>query len=320
VASTAFGIAALYELSGENPSGWRIALPLTLSVASHGIGVAFLAAASVFAFVSRRWSMAAWIAIPLVVLASWSVALQLGELSKQTPITWPGVPTIGLFILVGTAASVTGPFGLRPEFGVILLPIGSIALARLSRPASPTMVAAAAAAIATEFALVALIRGNLGPAETASQRYLYVSVPFLLLLIGGWLGSRPVPLPADPRLRFTLIALVTTFVVLGSARSLVLGRLEAGKWSDRTRAVGYLAEHVEWLPAVSILLAPPPSQLVAVLGSSGGLDQDRIVGISFGPPPRDAIAWACDQFLKIGGADPTHSVDACVADAAGERD
>jgi hypothetical protein len=320
VCSACFGIAALCELSRENPSGWRIATLLTLAVASHGVGVAFLVAGGSFAILSRQWSAARWIVIPCAILALWSLALQLGELSRQTPIAWPSATTIGAFIFEGTAASVAAPFGLRPVLGYILVVIGALALARLGKPTSPALVVAGAAAIATEFALVALVRGYLGPNETSAQRYLYVSVPLILVLIGGWLGRRTVPRPADQRIRFALVSLVIALLVLGNVRSIILGRVEAGKWSDRTQAIAYLAERIDWLPAVSILRAPPPKQLLSVINESGRLDQDQILGISFGPPPREAIAWACEQFFETAVSDPLHTADDCVAAAATKLD
>jgi hypothetical protein len=312
VGATVFGLAAFYELAGPSPVGWRIALLLTLAIASHAVGFAFLAGSWVLAMAARRWRLAAWVLVPGAILAVWAVTLQISQLSTQTPIAWPGLPSIVGFIAEGSAASAGAMVGLRPEVGIIVLLAGGLVIAWFGRPANSPMVVGAATVIAAEFAMVSFIRGFLGPGEAAAPRYLYVSVPLLLTIVAAWVGKRSLSPIARPRLQFTVAALVVTVAVLGNARLLILGRGAANTWSDRTRAVSYLADRVPWLPQASVFQMPPPVELRQLQDRFGRLDRDSMIGVAFAAPPQEAIVWVCEQFF----ADPDRARECATAGAS----
>jgi hypothetical protein len=85
---------------------------------------------------------------------------------------------------------VGATFGAPPAAGVVILGVLAAIAARWARrPAHPELALAAIAGLATEYALVAISRGQLGLGVVLWSRYLYVGVPLVLIAVAGWLGS-----------------------------------------------------------------------------------------------------------------------------------
>jgi hypothetical protein len=204
----AAGLGSLLALEGESRRRDVVAaLLLTLSLASHPLGLAFVSAAAVLVLTRdppRRWESSWIFAAPLCLYAAWWVLLRP---AGSTPMQW-GLGATASFVgesWTATTEAVTGLAGvLDPPIqtnpigwiaGAVLIALVAAAVAMNLRRFPPSFWAIAAGLL-TLMLSTAATRGNaflmaIRPAD--SPRYLYPQAFLLLLLLVEVAGAiRPV--------------------------------------------------------------------------------------------------------------------------------
>jgi len=235
----------------------------------------------------------------MAVLVGWTATFQLGGMTAQGAILGDGLRNMPWFIVLGFGSSLAGIFGLRQEVGLLLIGVVAIALALFQRrPLDGVAVVAAAAGVATEFALIGLVRSQFGDQAASWARYQYVSIPLLLIGLSAWFGTPATIAPGHRRMTFVGVSLILAIALIGNVRMLILGRGAALIWADRARAVALLAETVPDLPAYVIIQFPLPERLRAIEAEFGKLDRDALLGVTFPRPSGDSIKYICEFFYE----------------------
>ncbi len=177
-----FGLLALLALDMKSRAGDIAACAaLVIAVGWSGVAVPFLAAAAAGLVVRRRVGAAWWaVAAPVALIAAWN--LRYGVDRPDYAANLPDVPSYALHML---AAIPMGLFGTSQGVGIVLA-IAGIGLAAWGlwtvRQSSPLAWEAAAGLLAF-VAVTALSRAQ--DDDPGSNRYIYVSVVFALLLAAG---------------------------------------------------------------------------------------------------------------------------------------
>ena len=315
VGATVAGFAAIWVL--EASAHWRplVSLLLLVALASHPVAAALLVAAGVLTVGRRRWADVPWIAAPTLLLAIWMLNFQLSGLAGQAGIIGSGMLQIPRFVALGFTSTAAAILGIRPELGLGLLASVGVLFAIRGRPFDTIAFVAFAAGIAAEFTLISLVRSQFGDSATAWARYMYVSVPLLVLAVTAWLGPSPLDLARRPFLR-TAVAFLLVLAFVGNVRTLVLGRRAAMEWADRARAIESLAFADPALPEYYIIQFPLPSELPQIVGRFGRLDRDQLLGVRFPPPAPEAFAYVCGFFYE-GDSQGAERCTSIGIDAAG---
>ncbi|HKV87115.1 MAG TPA: hypothetical protein VJT78_03875 [Candidatus Dormibacteraeota bacterium] len=194
LASVGFGLAMLITLiGGSSPRRAAIAAALlTGSLLFSGVGVPFAAAAVVLlAFTAGRRRELAWFVPVGLALAAWYVAF--GRFG-QHPDPQPTAANLFLmpgYTLWGMAQSAAAVIG---EAGWIAVPLLAVAIAAVAwawwRRRDPFPVAVAAGLVSF-FAVAGLTRAQLGYAQAASSRYMYVGALLWIVLLAEPARSLP---------------------------------------------------------------------------------------------------------------------------------
>ena len=194
VGSTLLGVSAAY-LAVTGTASWRktwVLAGLTLaSLATSGVGLAYLIVVPlVLAWRRRRYAVAAF-GLPLLVYIMWHA--HYGSSFEYPPNGSATVPLIvGAFVVVGLAAALTGYFGFQTTSMVTYLVVGlpilaGIVLACRALIANRTLAGRTPAAMCVGavafFGTVGLARGGLGLSWAATSRYFYVAIALLLPVI-----------------------------------------------------------------------------------------------------------------------------------------
>ena len=194
VGSTLLGVSAVYlAVTGTAswPKTWVLAGLTLASLATSGVGLAYLIVVPlVLAWRRRRYAVAAF-GLPLLVYIMWHA--HYGSSFEYPPNGSATVPLIvGAFVVVGLAAALTGYFGFQTTSMVTYLVVGlpilaGIVLACRGLIANRTLAGRTPAAMCMGavafFGTVGLARGGLGLSWAATSRYFYVAIALLLPVI-----------------------------------------------------------------------------------------------------------------------------------------
>jgi hypothetical protein len=194
VGSTLFGVGAVY-LAVTGTASWRktvVIAGLTLaSLATSGVGLAYLIVVPLVLEWRRRRYAVAVFGLPLLVYITWHA--EYGS-SLEYPLNASAtVPLmVGAFVTIGLASALTGYFGFETTSLVTYLVVGSPILAGIMVAcrglianrtlAGRTPVAMCVGAVAF-FGTAGLARGGLGLGWAATSRYVYVAIALLLPVI-----------------------------------------------------------------------------------------------------------------------------------------
>lgn len=317
VGSAASGIWAMFLLlRGERV---RVATALLLvSVGSHPVGAAFLAACIIVSVIRDRRSLA-WLAVPCALLAVWFLVFDIPAIAARSGSFASGLIHIPSFIVAGVATAAGSILGLSTSAGIIILAFITAAAVRLRpRPSRPIVVVGAFTALAAEYALVAISRSEYGISSVAWSRYIYVAVPLLLVVIAAWFGPWTAVGPHwGPRYAYGLVA-VTAVAVGGNMLSLIRSNESELEYAHRARAIAAVAS---WSADVrgppSDVHIPEPALLRALIVAHGSPTRDDLVPFVV-PAVPDGIARSICEEMLINRADLSVCLQA-VADGVGSR-
>jgi hypothetical protein len=191
VGSTLLGVTAVY-LAVTGSTSWRktgALAGLTLaSLATSGVGLAYLIVVPlVLAWRRRRYGVAAF-GLPLLIYVTWYALY--GRVLTHPPDASATAPLIvGAFVALGLVAALTGYFGLPMNSLAAFLIVGVPVLAGLTLAcrdwmANRTLVGRTSLAMyagaGAFFGAAGLARGGLGLGTATASRYVYVAIALLL--------------------------------------------------------------------------------------------------------------------------------------------
>ena len=200
VGAMAAGLVALDALDGA-PSGRRavvVVVALLVAVMTAGVGTLFVGASGVLMLVTPAWRRWLWtLAIPTGAYLTWFLlAGHSGVGTFRDPLTLSSITAIPRFLVDGFEAALVGATGLS-TLGPLLV-IGAAVLAGVSGARghwpSPRLTALVAA-IAAEYALIAVTRAGVTEGQAGYPRYTYVSGILMVQVIALTAG------PANSRFR-----------------------------------------------------------------------------------------------------------------------
>ena len=282
------GLVALEAIDGE-PSPRRaavVSIALLVGVMTAGVGLFFVVAAGVMLVAEPRWRRWLWVlAVPTVAYAAWYVLIGRSGIGVfRDPFTAQSFASIPVFLVRGLEAGLGAATGLPIlSWGLVVLAAAGSAIA-LSRGARPSgRVVALAAAVVTEYVLIAMNRAGVTLNQVDYPRYTYISgilmVQFLALTLGPALAAiRARAVAEHDRVRWraslALAAAILTTVLTSNVALLVAGR---GLLLDRasiTRALISESIRPDPVPGANmerdLVLVPAPvivRRLVADYGS-----------------------------------------------------
>jgi hypothetical protein len=200
VGSTLLGVTAVY-LAVTGSASWRKTAVLAglalASLATSGVGLAYLIVVPVvLSWRRRRYAVAAF-SVPLLMYLTW-YAIYVPSLTHPPAASATAPVIVGAFIALGLVAALTGYFGFAMSDPAAFLVVGVPVLAGLTLAcrtwvanrtlAGRTSVAMYAGAVAF-FAITGIARGGLGLGMAAASRYVYVAIALLLPGIASIISS-----------------------------------------------------------------------------------------------------------------------------------
>jgi len=327
VGSTAAGVWALVVLDG--PASRRrmpaVALLLTLGVATSGMGLLFLLLVGVeLGLDGARRRALLWLAVPALSYATWYLAYgRTGVDTYGRPYTVEAFARLTWFVPVGVADAIREATGLPEVVGIAVTAAVAVTIGWqvFRHRAVPSRTLGACAAILAEFALIGLVRGQLGSWAADYPRYAYTATILAIVGASPWVARLQLPTGRRARLGARvagILALEALLVV--NVHSLVLG---AGLFQDRadlTRALVTVALRYDSAPAVvpdrSLVLVPSPSSLEAIVASAGSPTRDSLMPGVVPPIRPETMDDALNRL--VGGAVPRVEAGAGATGAAGQ--
>lgn len=299
VGAIALGLGAVIVLDGRPSPGRVVAATtlLTVGVMTSGFGLFMLAFAGLDLLLDpRRRRLVLALFVPAAIYLAWYVVYgQSGVAAAREPFTLEALLSVPAFVLdgVGTAfGSVVGVGPLLGRLGAIVLAVGLVV--RLVRGGSiPGRALACFGAIVVQYGILGLIRAQLFEGAAEYSRYAYLSGIFALLGILSLIGHRP--MPADPRRRLAVVAVVMgvfTLAMIWNVWLLREGReLFAGR-ADSTRAAivvatGDLPPGID--PGQAELLDRTITRLREVVVEFGSPIEDSMAGDLVRPIPPQLV-------------------------------
>jgi hypothetical protein len=193
------------------------AVLLTVSVATSGASLAFLAGTGVHLLLTRPRALP-WLLVPAGLYFAWYVTIGHSGIAALRSPSLDGVPE---YVAVGLAASAAGALGSTAQaVGLVACVAVAVGLV-VFRPIPPIVIALLAAGVAF-FVIAGTVRAELGSEQATAPRYVYIVAP-VFIVAGAVLLAR-VPRPLG--LRIAEVALIFAFIgnvvlLLGSHDRLV---------------------------------------------------------------------------------------------------
>jgi hypothetical protein len=188
VISTFFGLAAIRGLFAGWRAPWLAAL-LTLSIASHAVGAAFIVVALGLAAARARWAVT-WLCLPVAIFGAWFVVFDLASIAGSRVGPVEGAAAVPGFVAVGFAATAGSILGVDFRIGVIALGLAaSVLVLRRPPPAVRTVLVAGLVGLVVEFALIAAARADYGISAANWTRYRYAAVPLMLVAFAPYVRA-----------------------------------------------------------------------------------------------------------------------------------
>jgi hypothetical protein len=329
VGSVAFGLLAMLLLEGKPPFPSRlvaVSAALLCSLMCSSVGVAFMAAvgAELFADRSRRRFLLGLV-VPGAAFVGWFAAFDTGRFSGAPGISgsflhgakgWSYIVALADFVRTGLQAATAGVFGLT---GLGALPL--VALTALlawhfyRRRAVTSWQVGLLAGVLFWFVLIGLGRVQLGIAQAAETRYVYVAAVFLLPVVADAASMLPWRGLTRPALTILVI-----FFLIGNVTQLVDQALSLGEFmryetaelqtvdvfrgapdmtTNRYVDNGILPQLLvkDYLAATNELGSPVPPATVATLRQLPPIAVDRVMLNLFG----DALTVSSDNSRSVQG-------------------
>ncbi len=191
VGSVALGLLAIDLLDSEQASAPRLAagsVSLLFSLMCSGVGILFCIAVGTDLILDpMRRRRLLTLVLPIFGYTTWYLAIGRQPATPSSPLDLMAVVT---FIPYGMGAAVAGLFSLSAVWSQLALAAlaalaGFVSAAWFRQGRVDSRVIGATAAFGFQYLLTGLVRSQLGDAEAASSRYVYVGAVFLLLAITG---------------------------------------------------------------------------------------------------------------------------------------
>lgn len=298
IGAVALGFAAFLVLDGA-PSRRDIAIAttlLTIGVMTSGFGLFMLAAVGLDVLLDgRRRRVVAWLTIPAAVYGAWYLTLgREGVATHGDPFTLANLLALPSFVVQGGGDAVGSALGTGHDPGIVaFLALSAIVTYRMVRGGPPPRRAIAlVGAIVVQYAVLGLVRAQIGAEATLYSRYSYLSGIFALLAMADLIG-RPILRRETLTGRVLIVGLSLVFVVsvAWNARLLLVGREVFAERADLTRALielslsSPLPDGVE--RDLSLVLVPSPARLAAIVSTFGSPLSDSLAADAV-PPISDA--------------------------------
>jgi hypothetical protein len=290
VGSIAAGLWALVVLhaSVDRRSLIAVGSLLFVTVASSGIGLAFLVAAGTLAVLdpSRRRGLVPVAAVGTAYLVWFVLFGRSGLDPSHAPLSMHSFAAIPAAVITGGGRGIGGLIGrdLPIEQALFALLVASLAAAAVVSRRVPVLAVAAVAAIVTQFFLIGLTRDPLvgsGAIAASAPRYVYSSAVFVLLALAALLGGY-----AKRFINLKQAVVVTLFVgfcLVGNVMALHAGSLVFATRAGQLRAaVAWVAAHPD-SPMVRANVRPTPftpdvgvSDMLALASREGSVTRDDL--------------------------------------------
>ncbi len=311
--SMALGLAAMAVSDGAATRGraGTVALLLLLSLMSSGTGLLVSVAVGVGWLLDPRWRRhVAWLAIPAGAYACWYATFgRSGVATIRNPFTLAALADVPRFVVGGFGEAGASLTGLGPLGGLALVALVLVGIGvRVRQRRVPGLAIGLVAAIAVQYALIGLVRGDLFSGQVDYTRYTYVSGILLLVAVSSLVGRPRMTGPA--RLRPYAVAAAASVALLAFAFNLALLVGGRGLFLDRadmTRAL-VIAGLRRPLPAETdpnrtLVLVPSPASLERIVKSYGDPRTDSLVPWAVRPVPPGVQAEA-DRRVRFGAPVP----------------
>lgn len=314
VGATALGLGALEVLDGPATPGRATALValLVAGLMTAGVGLFFFVAVTVELFLRadrRRWL--GLLAVPAAAYATWFVLVgREGIGAHRDPFSVAAIGHVPEFLVAGFGQAAGAITGVGPEPGVVVAAVLLAAvLWRLARTGTlPIRFVAAIAAIAAQYALIAVTRAGVTAGQVQYTRYTYVAAALALIalgtLLGPWLRTLAGTTGRRRLATFAGAALVLELALVWNVRLLVEGRQIFVDRAAMTRALVTVALAPDRPATVdlgrSLVLVPSPARLELIVRSYGTPTNDVLE--PWAVPTLDPAVLAEAQRRLIFGA------------------
>jgi hypothetical protein len=338
VGSTAAGIWALVAIeSGGRRSGPSSGLLLTISVATSGIGLPFLATALVLvACRADRGRRLRWLGVPVGAYLSWFLLIGRSAVAVNNDVFSPAAIAMApVFAMVGSAQAIAAASGLSGPAAALVGALGFVALIvswahslidrigwHLPRvplwlsPARVPEMTAAVAGLVVLYSLVGLTRSQFGLSSATQSRYLYPAVAFVLLAIAAFVDQRLEGARAGRRVVALAGAVALLAVSLGSNLvALRDGQRVFEAYATDVRALTSVALRYADAPSVDpgreLFALPPAPVLAALLRAEGWPASGSDAELAALPPEavdiaiREIVADAVRVTVEAGAPSPS---------------
>ncbi len=311
VGSTAAGVWALAILDAPPSPARRagVAVLLTASLASSGIGLTFVAVAGTALLLRPAWR-GSWglMAIPVAAYAAWFVLVgYTGVGVDRQPLTLETLGAVPEFVAGGFANGVGSVLGIGSDLGVVVAAgVAFVAAGLAFRRHSYRPVAAAACAVGLtlQYTLIAAARAGVTATQVDYSRYTYVGALLTLIAFADIAG--PVRLPARRLRRLVAIGGLLAILELGlfwNVRLLIAGRDLFAARAMTTRSLVFVALDPVYANRVardrSLVLVPAPATLRALIDRCGSPLSDVLVPGAVPPITAEAIQDALRRAAAV---------------------
>ncbi len=308
VGATALGLGAML-LVDDVPSlpgarrAWSAAALLTIAVMTSGYGLFMLALVGWDLLLDprrRRWIVP--LLMPVAVYGTWYLVLgRAGVATHGNPFTPERIAAVPRFVIDGLAAAFGGATGWGNLVGPVLW-LGVVAwiiVLAVRRHHVPARAVACLLAIASEYAILGLVRAQLGSDAAMYTRYTYLSGMLALICIASLIGRptierRRVPWAVGAGVVALVISLAWNLQLLIAGRDLFAERAELTRALVTVGTTDPLPAGVD--PDLSLVLVPSPSELRRLMAAYGSPLTDALAQ-GFVPP---VSAEALDEATAPG--------------------
>jgi hypothetical protein len=315
VGATACG---LWSLVAQQGGRWTIAsILLLIAVVTVGVGLPFVAASITLGLVSRhRMRHLAIVVLPaLVAYGAWYLAIGRGAVSAtHDPFQLGGVANVRDYVLTGVSHAIGAVSGMGADVGLVAAVLAAVVLLAgiTGGRRWPPILLAAIAGLLFTYALIGLIRAQLGNEQATASRYVYVAAAFILTAV----AAAPIP-RIGLRGRQAVMAvgaLLFAVAMTVNVTALLQGHSYFDDQARRTRAVAAVVVRYANAPDIDqerrIGAYPSPGRFRELMQRHGNVEEDAFLPRLVAPPTPvelDTALWtmAAPDFVAASVDEPT---------------
>jgi hypothetical protein len=189
VGSVLGGLVAMWLLDADRVPWWRCVLAsaaLIASLMSSGIGIPSCAAVAAQLVLDRDGRRRLWLLVPpAAAYLAWTATVgRAGLTGHRDPFTLVAVGQLLHYAPTGIGAAAAGLVGLDAVPALTALAVLAVVVGvGWGRFGLRPIALGAGAGLVVQFVVIGLVRAQIGDAEAASSRYVYIGSVFLLILL-----------------------------------------------------------------------------------------------------------------------------------------